>query len=227
MLRALAILTSILICAALVTAAQAQDQEAGTQLKFAIGGWLSSRFGQGQELTEERLDEMVEGFWRCTACRRCNLECPLGIDHGLIARLGRYALSMAGIASKALQVSTREQLEEYDALLAAAALLAGVVRGQTSDNFYKVFPSRVHTLVKASYDPDDRVVAASQGNDDGFSGAHSFIRKEGDGLVIADLKGPGMIRHIHVTRHVPEELASRGVVLEIWFDDADERRQRE
>jgi Fe-S oxidoreductase len=35
----------------------------------------------------------------------------MGIDHGLIARLGRYALAMAGIAPKALQVSVREQLE--------------------------------------------------------------------------------------------------------------------
>jgi hypothetical protein len=31
------------------------------------------------------------------------------------------------------------------------------------------------------------------GNDDGFSGTYSFVRKEADGLVIADLKGPGII----------------------------------
>lgn len=34
------------------------------------------------------------------------------------------------------------------------------------------------------------------GNDDGFSGKYSFIRKEGDGLVIADLQGPGAIYRI-------------------------------
>ncbi len=39
-----------------------------------------------------------------------------------------------------------------------------------SDLFSRLFPSRVHTAVKASYDPDDRVSAPSQGNDDGFSG---------------------------------------------------------
>jgi hypothetical protein len=39
-------------------------------------------------------------------------------------------------------------------------------------------------------------------------------------IVVADLKGPGIIRHIHFTRHNPKELAARGVVLEIWFDDA-------
>ena len=39
-------------------------------------------------------------------------------------------------------------------------------------------------------------------------------------MPVADLKGPGIIRHIHFTRHHPKELMARGVVLEIWFDDA-------
>jgi hypothetical protein len=34
------------------------------------------------------------------------------------------------------------------------------------------------------------------GNDDGFSGKYSFVRKEPEGLVIADLKGPGVIYRI-------------------------------
>jgi len=34
------------------------------------------------------------------------------------------------------------------------------------------------------------------GNDDGFSGRHSFVRKEGDALVLADLKGPGCVYRI-------------------------------
>jgi Fe-S oxidoreductase len=54
---------------------------------------------------------MAALFYRCTACRRCTLECPLGIDHGLMTRLGRYILSEIGIAPKALIVSVREQLE--------------------------------------------------------------------------------------------------------------------
>ncbi len=39
-------------------------------------------------------------------------------------------------------------------------------------------------------------------------------------MTVADLKGPGIIRHLHVTRHHPEQLMSRGVVLMIFFDDA-------
>jgi Fe-S oxidoreductase len=78
---------------------------------FTLGGWLRSRVSYGWSLNDALVDEMAEVFYRCTACRRCTLECPLGIDHGLITRLGRYILSMAGIAPRALQVSVREQLE--------------------------------------------------------------------------------------------------------------------
>jgi Fe-S oxidoreductase len=78
---------------------------------FTIGGWLKSRLTGGFELTDEIIDEMLDGFYRCTACRRCTRECPMGVDHGLITRLGRYALSLIGIVPKALQVSVREQLK--------------------------------------------------------------------------------------------------------------------
>lgn len=39
---------------------------------------------------------------------------------------------------------------------------------------------------------------------------------------VADIEGPAVIRAIHVTRHRPKELFARGIVLEIWFDDAKE-----
>ena len=41
-------------------------------------------------------------------------------------------------------------------------------------------------------------------------------------IIVGDFKGPGVITHLHMTRHHPEKLMSRGVVLEIWFDDAKE-----
>ncbi len=41
-------------------------------------------------------------------------------------------------------------------------------------------------------------------------------------VVVADLKGPGIIRHLHITRHFPPELMARGIVLEIRFEDAAE-----
>jgi Fe-S oxidoreductase len=74
------------------------------------GGWLGLSRPENS-LSNEKIDQMAEAFYRCTACRRCALDCPLGIDHGLIAHLGRYVLSEAGIAPKGLVVSVREQLE--------------------------------------------------------------------------------------------------------------------
>jgi Fe-S oxidoreductase len=78
---------------------------------FSGNGYWVSRPISGNALSNKKIDEMAELFYRCTACRRCTLNCPLGIDHGLIAHLGRYVLSEAGIAPKGLVVSVREQLE--------------------------------------------------------------------------------------------------------------------
>jgi Fe-S oxidoreductase len=77
---------------------------------FTIGGWLASRLN-GYQLTEATIDELADVLYRCTACRRCTQECPMGVDHALITRLGRYVMSLIGIVPKALQVSVREQLE--------------------------------------------------------------------------------------------------------------------
>jgi hypothetical protein len=49
--------------------------------------------------------------------------------------------------------------------------------------------SPVTTGMFSSYD-------RSGGNDDGFSGKNSYLRKEGDGLVIAELEGPGAVTRI-------------------------------
>jgi len=41
------------------------------------------------------------------------------------------------------------------------------------------------------------------------------------GIVIADLEGPGVIRHIHTTRHYQPDITTRGVVLLIYYDGAE------
>src|SRR5437879_1469575 len=57
------------------------------------------------------------------------------------------------------------------------------------------------------------------GNDDGFSGKYSFVRKEGDGLVIADLKGPGVIYRIWTPTPTDDP-------IEFYFDGEYEPRIR-
>lgn len=79
---------------------------------FTMGGALRGHLGGGgMDLSDEKVQEMADSFWNCTACRRCTLECPSGIDHALITHLGRFILSEMGMAPRALVVSTREQLE--------------------------------------------------------------------------------------------------------------------
>jgi len=77
---------------------------------FTLAGVLRGRLLGDPGLSDRQVQEMAESFYNCTACRRCWLECPMGIDHGLITHLGRYILSEIGIAPRALVVSTREQL---------------------------------------------------------------------------------------------------------------------
>jgi Fe-S oxidoreductase len=77
---------------------------------FTVSGILRGRILGDPGLTDAKIQEMADSFYNCTACRRCFLECPMGIDHGLLTHLGRYILSEIGIAPRALVVSSREQL---------------------------------------------------------------------------------------------------------------------
>ncbi len=78
---------------------------------FTLGGRLRGRLFDDPGLTDEKVQEMAETYWNCTACRRCSRYCPSGIDHGLITHLARYILSELDISPRALVVSTREQLD--------------------------------------------------------------------------------------------------------------------
>jgi Fe-S oxidoreductase len=78
---------------------------------FTRSGALKARLSNGFVLTDEYIDEMAEAFYRCTACRRCKISCPMAIDHGLLTHLGRWLLAEVGVTPKALVVAVREQLE--------------------------------------------------------------------------------------------------------------------
>ena len=55
------------------------------------------------------------------------------------------------------------------------------------------------------------------GNDDGFSGKDSFVRKDPEGLVLADLQGPGVITRIWTPTPTDD-------VLEFLFDGEPQAR---
>ncbi len=83
----------------------------GYRRHLTLGGLIRGRISGSGYVTDEKIQEMAASYWNCTACRRCVLECPMGVDHGLITHLARYILSEIGIVPRALVVSTREQLE--------------------------------------------------------------------------------------------------------------------
>ena len=57
------------------------------------------------------------------------------------------------------------------------------------------------------------------GNDDGFSGKHSFLRKDPEGLVIAELKGPGVVYRIWTPTPTDDP-------VELYFDGETTARLR-
>jgi Fe-S oxidoreductase len=78
--------------------------------RHTLLGKLFQRLAGREDLTEEEIDEMYEDFYRCTMCRRCAMECPMGVDNSLITRVGRVCLSAAGMVPKNFQVSVESQL---------------------------------------------------------------------------------------------------------------------
>lgn len=74
------------------------------------------------------------------------------------------------------------------------------------------FRDGIRTGMVSSYD-------RSGGNDDGFSGKYSFVRKEAGGLVLADLAGPGAITRIHTPTPTED-------IVEFYFEGEAEPRLR-
>ena len=60
---------------------------------FTRSGSMRARVFGGFTLNDNYLDEMAEAFYRCTACRRCKLTCPMGVDHGLVTHLSALVVS--------------------------------------------------------------------------------------------------------------------------------------
>jgi Fe-S oxidoreductase len=79
--------------------------------RYTLLGRLLGKLVGAEDLTEELVDEMYESFYRCTMCRRCALECPMGVDNSLITRIGRFCLSEAGMVPHNFKVSVDSQLK--------------------------------------------------------------------------------------------------------------------
>ena len=92
-----------------------------------------------------------------------------GLTGVVVVTLGCCFTPAAARASEAHLVPGIEQLYRLDCL--------------------GVFRESVKVASVSSYD-------RTGGNNDGFGGQYSFVRKEKDGLVLADVQGPGVIYRI-------------------------------
>ena len=72
------------------------------------------------------------------------------------------------------------------------------------------FKDSIKVASQSSYD-------RTGGNNDGFSGTYSFVRKEADGLVLLDVQGPGVIHRIWTPTPTDE-------IVDIYFDGEDSPR---
>ena len=66
-----------------------------------VGRALPWLFGV-RKLSEEELDRWVEPVFQCTLCRRCSIECPLGIDNASMIATARTILTQSGKAPATL-----------------------------------------------------------------------------------------------------------------------------
>ena len=93
--------------------------------------------------------------------------------------------------------------------VAEAPLVPGLEQLYRLDRLAE-FRTSVKVASVSSYD-------RSGGNNDGFNGEYSFVRKEPGGLVLADLKGPGVIYRIWTPTPTDD-------VMEFYFDGEEEPR---
>ncbi|MBN2326971.1 MAG: (Fe-S)-binding protein [Candidatus Omnitrophica bacterium] len=78
---------------------------------FSRSGRLFGRLAGAKELSEDDINSLLESAYRCTMCRRCNLECPMGVDNALITRIARVMLSYLNLMPSNFEISVNSQLE--------------------------------------------------------------------------------------------------------------------
>ncbi|TET39565.1 MAG: (Fe-S)-binding protein [Planctomycetota bacterium] len=71
-----------------------------------LGGLVGAR-----DYREGEIEEWVEHFYSCTACRRCATYCPFGIDNSVLTRKGRAILEANGLTPERLKKVINTSLE--------------------------------------------------------------------------------------------------------------------
>jgi len=131
-------------------------------LSRILPGWTGA-----EKLTEEGLARLAEmAFTRCTLCRRCTFNCPMGVDTPLLMRAVRAMATASGAAPEIL------------VMLADAA----IEKGKNPEFFRDIFLDQMADLEKVLQekvgDPHARITVEREGAQVlyvGLSGTHTIL----------------------------------------------------
>ncbi len=73
-----------------------------------LPGWVNAKSLHTDEDLEELKDTV---FGKCTNCRRCTINCPMGVDYATFNRMARGLLVHAGIMPEGVSVVSKDQWE--------------------------------------------------------------------------------------------------------------------
>jgi Fe-S oxidoreductase len=115
--------------------------------------WLSRilpRWTGAEKLTEEGLSRLAEtAFTRCTLCRRCTFNCPMGVDTPLLMRAVRAMATASGAAPEILVMLADAAIEKgknpeffRDVFLAQMADLEQVLQEKVGDRSARITVER-------------------------------------------------------------------------------------
>jgi Fe-S oxidoreductase/CheY-like chemotaxis protein len=66
----------------------------------------------GSVFTDQELEELKDiAFGKCTNCRRCSMNCPMGVDFAVVNRMARGLLVSVGVMPAGVAVVSKDQWE--------------------------------------------------------------------------------------------------------------------
>jgi Fe-S oxidoreductase len=118
--------------------------------------------------SDKVMDELYEAAWSCTGCRRCEVNCPFGIDTGMMMGVAKHLLVANGTAPEDL------------VMLADAAVEKGKSINEFKDNYRNVIRELEKTVQqKLGLPSSEDLIPMEKMNADilyvGLAGAHSIV----------------------------------------------------
>ncbi len=131
-------------------------------------GLLFPYFSDAAKFTDTLMDQLHEAAWSCTGCRRCVVNCPFGIDTGMMMGVAKHLLVSYGTAPEEL------------VMLADAAVEKGKSIDEFKDGYRGVIRDLEKTVQqKLNLPSSENLIPMEKKSADilyvGLAGAHSIV----------------------------------------------------